>query len=109
MEEEGIYYYFEHTDGTHTLVLADSYSGHEAYPQLRHDRVSSRRSDNETRDEGPHPRLAAGRATIQPGKYVVTDYDFTKPRAMLQTQYVQKRDPAALRLRDVRLPGRVRA
>ena len=28
MEEEGIYYYFEHSDGKHTLKLVDSDSGH---------------------------------------------------------------------------------
>src|SRR5215212_6305710 len=28
MEEEGIYYYFRHTDGHHTLVLTDSTSTH---------------------------------------------------------------------------------
>src|SRR5207237_10554866 len=28
MEEEGIYYYFEHGDGKHTLKLVDSDSGH---------------------------------------------------------------------------------
>ena len=30
MEEEGIYYYFEHEDGRHVLKLVDSYSGHKA-------------------------------------------------------------------------------
>src|SRR5687768_16737772 len=30
MEHEGIYFYVKHTDGKHTVVLADSYSGHEA-------------------------------------------------------------------------------
>ena len=28
MEQEGIYYYFKHEDGKHTLVLADSSSKH---------------------------------------------------------------------------------
>ena len=28
MEEEGIYYYFEHSDGKHALKLVDSDSGH---------------------------------------------------------------------------------
>jgi uncharacterized protein involved in type VI secretion and phage assembly len=29
MEEEGVYYYFTHSDGKHTLVLCDSYSSHD--------------------------------------------------------------------------------
>ena len=28
MEHEGIYYFFKHVEGRHTLVLADSYSAH---------------------------------------------------------------------------------
>ena len=30
MEQEGIYYYFKHEDGKHTLVLCDGYSSHTA-------------------------------------------------------------------------------
>ena len=30
MEQEGIYYYFKHAEGRATMVLTDSYSGHEA-------------------------------------------------------------------------------
>ena len=32
MEQEGIYYYFRHTDGHNTVVLTDSMSGHEPSP-----------------------------------------------------------------------------
>jgi type VI secretion system secreted protein VgrG len=89
MEEEGIYYYFTHTDSSHTLALVDSHSGHQAYPG--YDSIEYfPPSANETRETD---HIYEWRLTrdIQPGKYVVTDYDFTKPRAALQTQYVQKR------------------
>jgi type VI secretion system secreted protein VgrG len=33
MEEEGIWYYFTHTESQHTLVLANSASGHTALPE----------------------------------------------------------------------------
>lgn len=32
MEEEGIYYYFQHQDGDHTMVLADMPGGHDPCP-----------------------------------------------------------------------------
>ncbi len=32
MEQEGIYYYFTHDDGRHTMVLADSYSKQSPFP-----------------------------------------------------------------------------
>ena len=34
MEEYGIYYFFEHSDGKHTLVLADAKSSHKPVPGL---------------------------------------------------------------------------
>ncbi len=43
MEQEGIYYYFKHEDGKHTLVLADSHGAHEAVPGLRASSPSCRR------------------------------------------------------------------
>ena len=90
MEEEGIYYYFTHTDSTHTLVLADSYSGHESaagYETIEYFPPS----DNAQREKD-HIHDWQRLRNVQPGKYVVMDYDFTKPRAQLKTQYVQKRD-----------------
>jgi len=32
MEEEGIYYYFEHDNGEHKLILCDTYSSHKIIP-----------------------------------------------------------------------------
>src|SRR6266481_5362079 len=31
MEQEGIYYFFQHEDGKHTLILADSISAHKPF------------------------------------------------------------------------------
>lgn len=90
MEEEGIYYYFKHTDSTHTLVLADSYSGHEPFPGYKTIEYFPP-SENAIR-EADHIHDWRLSRNVQPGKYVVMDYDFTKPRAVLKTQYVQKRD-----------------
>jgi type VI secretion system secreted protein VgrG len=89
MEEEGIYYYFTHTESNHTLVLADSYSGHEAVPGKTIEYLPP--SDNVEREKD-HIYEWSKTQEIQTGKYVLTDYDFTKPRASLLTQYVQKRE-----------------
>jgi type VI secretion system secreted protein VgrG len=82
MEQEGIYYFFEHEDGRHTLVLADGIGAHEAA---------------EGCETLPYrPPSAAGVDTdlervlswtiqreIQPGAYAHNDYDFAHPRADL--------------------------
>lgn len=89
MEEEGIYYFFTHTEKGHKLVLADSYSGHATYPGYESIDYYPP-SDNESREKD-HIHEWNTTRDIQSGKFVITDYDFTKPRAPLQTQYVQKR------------------
>ncbi|HKE92852.1 MAG TPA: type VI secretion system tip protein TssI/VgrG, partial [Povalibacter sp.] len=90
MEEEGIYYFFKHTDSTDTLVLSDSYSGHQVYPGYATIEYFPP-SENAIREKD-HIHDCRVSRNLQPGKYVLTDFDFTKPRASLQTQYVQKRD-----------------
>ncbi|MBB6091950.1 type VI secretion system secreted protein VgrG [Povalibacter uvarum] len=90
MEEEGIYYFFTHTESTHTLVLADSYSGHSQYPDYGTIEYFPP-SDNAIREKD-HIHDWQRQRNVQPGKYVVMDYDFQKPRAVLKTQYVQKRN-----------------
>lgn len=80
MEQEGIYYYFEHEDGKHTLVLADSISAHKPFPGY------TEVAFHELEDG------AAGREVItdwtvekaaQPVAYAVQDFDFKKPKTSL--------------------------
>lgn len=90
MEQEGIYYYFTHEDGKHTLVLSDSVSSHETvsgyeevpfYPpeesgHLEHDHISDWSLNQ----------------IIQPGVYALNDYDFKKPRANLEVKSSKQRE-----------------
>lgn len=84
MEQEGIYYYFTHSEGRHTLVLADSYSAHTPFddyaqlPYIPHDR--SLHQDIERISEWGFERQ------VQPGRYVMDDFDFTKPSVALKSK-----------------------
>jgi type VI secretion system secreted protein VgrG len=84
MEQEGIYYYFRHDKGRHTMVLADSTSAHTPYgdygtiPYVVSTRV--RRGDQEYIDSWEISR------EIQPGVYAQDDYDFERPSAVLLTK-----------------------
>jgi type VI secretion system secreted protein VgrG len=90
LEEEGIYYYFQHTDRSHTLVLADSYSCHEAVEDYEAiDYFPPSQNVQRPRDYIHDWQLVR---RLQPGRYSSTDYDFIKPRASLQTQFVQSRN-----------------
>jgi len=89
MEQEGIYYYFKHAEGRATMVLADSYSAHEALkgyaqiPFITADRIM--RTDQERITEWQLTR------EIQPGAYVLKDFDFKKPSTDLKVNYKVKR------------------
>jgi type VI secretion system secreted protein VgrG len=82
MEQEGIYYYFVHIDGKHTLYLADDYGSHKTiadYENIRYlppDQVALR--DEECINYWHLIKQ------LQPGTYVLNDFDFTRPKANLK-------------------------
>lgn len=86
MEQEGIYYYFEHENGKHTLVLCDSVSAHKPFPG--YESVLFRPFD-----DGVHKKdfIYEWRVeeTLQPGVYELNDFDFKKPRKGLATRAAQ--------------------
>ncbi|VAW76608.1 VgrG protein [hydrothermal vent metagenome] len=82
MEEEGIYYYFAHEDGVHTLVLSDSYSAHEP---IRDEAVMFFRTSEADVGHGSCVSSWLPRQEVQPGAYVLNDFDFTAPKANLRT------------------------
>lgn len=89
MEEEGIYYYFLHEDGKHTLVLADSNSAHKAIRDdaVRYYRVASANLNGE---QCVSSWLI--RREVQPGAYALNDYDFRRPKAALRVrEQIQKK------------------
>ncbi|GGA38551.1 type VI secretion system tip protein TssI/VgrG [Dyella nitratireducens] len=81
MEQEGIYYYFTHTDSTHTMVLADSIGAHEKVDGFS-DVAYSGASDGVLRRQATVTSWAAFR-TADVAKYVFTDFDPMAPKASL--------------------------
>jgi type VI secretion system secreted protein VgrG len=78
METEGIYYYFTHAEGKHTLVLADGYGAHSANPGYKD--VPYYPPDEFGRRETENLDNWSVSLEIPSGKYVHTDYNFTTPR-----------------------------
>src|ERR1700677_1297724 len=86
MEEEGIYYYFNHESGKHSLVMCDSPGSHkefEGYEELTYGPTST--SVVETLD------MWVVRHEVQSGAYATTDFDFTTPRKPALANSVQDR------------------
>ena len=76
LEEEGIYFYFRHADGDHTMVLADGYGAHETVGG--YDSIPFRDEDKARNVlEEAVTRLNPG-GEIQPSVMVLNDFDFDK-------------------------------
>ncbi|HDR9586886.1 TPA: type VI secretion system tip protein VgrG [Burkholderia stabilis] len=87
-EEWGIYYFFEHDEGKHRLVLCDSMGAlkplGDAYAELRYEPPTSRRIDEE------HIHDFSVSHALTTGAVMAVDYDYTLPRANLT---VTREDP----------------
>ena len=89
LEHEGIYWYFEHTDGQHKLMLVDSQSAHDAAPAC---------------DSLPYIEHGADTAPdtdcvfdwrfsreVSSGKIALTSYDFERPSTDLKVKATKER------------------
>lgn len=81
MEHEGIYYYFKHENGQHTLVMADDIAAHE--PMAGYDYIPYYGPDRLGKPQEEYISLWEIAAQITPDGYATVDYDFTKPGASL--------------------------
>ena len=94
MEQEGIYYYFKHENGKHTLVMCDSDSAHDSYPGYEKIRYYPPSGDAIRQEE--HISDWSVDYQVQPGSYALNDFDFTKTKKALLTKSQVTRDhPAA--------------
>ena len=90
MEQEGIYYYFVHEDGKHTLVLSDSISSHETVSG--YEEASYYQPEGSEHWDREHISDWSLNQIIQPGVYALNDYDFKKPRANLEVKSSMSRE-----------------
>lgn len=102
MEQEGIYYFFTHENGKHTLVLCDAPSAHEAF--TGYEQVSFRpRAAGSTDLEHIYEWTVEKR--VQPGTFVHTDFDFKNPREPLLARASVNRDYMASGFEMFDFPG----
>ena len=83
MEEEGIYYFFKHTDGSHQMVVTDVTGQHPPVPgqsNVIYEEVSRR-----TRDD---MRITAWEKTqeLRSGEYTLWDHCFELPGKHLEAK-----------------------
>lgn len=83
MEDDGIFYFFEHTESKHTLVLADDLSVHKnviGYNKVRYWEIYE--SSN---PENVIYKCLMSQQTV-PAKYAIDDYHFETPATNLMTE-----------------------
>jgi len=81
MEQEGIYYFFDHKDGKHTVVLADAISAHkpcQGYEEIVFHDLDKGAPDREVVSGWTMEKEA------QPVAYTLNDFDFKKPKTSLK-------------------------
>ena len=89
LEHEGIYWYFEHTDSAHKLVLVDSQSAHDAVAGCE-----SLPYFENTGTEPPDHEFISGWSfarEVKTGQVVTTSYDFERPSTSLQVEKKKQR------------------
>jgi type VI secretion system secreted protein VgrG len=92
LEHEGIFYYFRHTDGHHTMVLTDDCGKLTAVPG--YEALKFIQSTDLVRPEFEYVSQWHYSQEVQPGKYVHTDYDLARPRVDLRTEKLLPRNYA---------------
>ncbi len=102
MEQEGIYYFFIHEDGKHTLVLADSSTAHTPVPGYETMRFLPQGQGSNELDR---VRDWSFEKELQSGAYAMRDFDFKNPKNDLTVVASKSRPHAASDLEVYDYPG----
>jgi len=86
-EQEGIYYFFEHQDSKHTLVLADDMNAHNSFPDF--DSIPYHAPTDGMSFDEDYLDYWTVTQSIQPELYAIQDWDFTKPRTDLAARLME--------------------
>jgi len=77
LEQEGIYYYFKHEDGKHTLVLCDDISAHQ--PVKGYENIPYYPGAPNPLPDVDHFDGWSFRKKVQPGAVSTSDFNFVRP------------------------------
>ena len=82
LEHEGIYFFFEHAESKHSLVLIDDSNQHKAFAGYETVPYYAPGGKDALR-ERDHLEAWSYTKVVQPGSFATTDFDFEKPRKSL--------------------------
>lgn len=102
MEQEGIYYFFKHENGKHSLELIDTAGEHEPYPnydEIKYHPATAPRSEEE------YISNWVVQTRVQPGSYALNDFDFKKPNTEMLVRAIAERQEASVEFEIYDYPG----
>ena len=105
LQEEGIFYFFEHSKDKHVMVFGDdtvNYKPIEGNPEVSFKPASGLNPEKESISYVDFSRR------LRPGTYTHTNYNFKKPSARSRDKGKSERRKAT-EIRDLRLPRAIRA
>ncbi len=89
MEHEGIYYFWEHTEGGHTMVLCDKMASHKAVPGFAEIRYRALASGIQEEFQIFDWQI---RRTVTPGAFALNSFDFKTPKPSSNTRLLSRSD-----------------
>ena len=104
MEHEGMYYFFRHENGKHTMVIMDDMASHIQHPNrgaIEYHRKSGVQPDGYLYD-------MTFQKTVSTGGYATSDYDFKKPKEDLRSNKQQEKKHAGSKFEIFEFPGSFR-
>ncbi|EGX8855886.1 type VI secretion system tip protein VgrG, partial [Escherichia coli] len=101
MQEWGIYWWFEHSENSHTLVLADAINIHKACADSP--LVCYYQKGLKLDKEFIHTITA--NESLRSGQWVLNDFDFMKPRSLLKSTVANPRETGLAEYEHYEWPG----
>jgi type VI secretion system secreted protein VgrG len=89
LEHEGIYWYFKHSDSSHTLVLVDSQSAHDAAAGC--DSLPYFENGDSAPPDKDYVSAWTFACAVKTGKVATTSYDFERPSTDLASDHSRQR------------------
>jgi type VI secretion system secreted protein VgrG len=104
MEEEGIYYYFEHEAGKHHLILVDDMGRHQDCPE--YETVKYYPPDEHNHREEQHLDCWTASRSFRTASYILRSFDFLNPGANLEVVANKNPGHAHARFENYEYPAR---
>ncbi|WP_224242009.1 type VI secretion system Vgr family protein [Hyalangium gracile] len=98
LEEEGIFYFFEHGPDSHVMVLGDGASAHEPLPG--ESTLLFRAETGQAPTVGEHITRVARTHRLLPARVALRDFDFERPTLDLTAQARESQGVQALEIYD---------